>query len=64
MMHVYVNSVMTTGTNCAWADNGSVTGIFYLEAFDTFYVRKGMDKISGGTQSGPYWNNFMVEKVY
>ena len=55
---------MTLGTNCSWADNGSVTGIFYLEAFDTVYVRKWMDKISGGSQNGPYWNNFMIEKVY
>ena len=55
---------MTIGTNCHGYDNGSVTGIFYLEAFDTVYVRKWMDKISGGSQNGPYWNNFMIEKVY
>ena len=55
---------MTVGTNCGSYDNGSVTGIFYVEAFDTFYVRKMGDRISGGGQSGPYWNNFMVEKVY
>ena len=64
IMHAYVNSVMTIGTNCHGYDNGSVTGIFYLEAFDTVYVRKMGQPISGGGQNGPYWNNFMIEKVY
>ena len=63
-MHAYVNSEMTIGTNCHGYDNGSVTGIFHLEAFDTVYVRKWGQAISGGTQNGPYWNNFMIEKVY
>ena len=52
-MHAYVNSVMTMGTNCGGYDNGSVTGIFYLEAFDTVYVRKMVQAISGESQNGP-----------
>ena len=63
-MHAYVNSEMTIGTNCGGVDNGSATGIFHLEAFDTVYVRKWGQAISGGGQNGPYWNNFMIEKVY
>ena len=55
---------MTIGTNCSWADNGSVTGIFQLEVFDTIYIRKWMEQIAGAPDFGPYWNNFMIEKVY
>ena len=50
---------MTIGTNCSWADNGSVTGILKLEAFDTVYIRKWMEQIAGG----PYWNTFMIESL-
>ena len=50
----------TIGTDCSWGGNGSITGIFQLEVFDTIYIRKWLEKIAGG----PYWNTFMIEKVY
>lgn len=46
-------------TYCMWADNGSSTGIFYLNAFDTIHLEKSGERLAGGA----YFNNFMIEKV-
>ena len=54
-----INSKEVMGTFCMWADNGSSNGIFYLQPFDTVFVRKSNETIRwGGT-----WNNFMIEKI-
>lgn len=58
-MTAAINSAGVMSTYCMWADNGSTTGIFYLEAFDTVFVAKHDEKLVGGA----YWNNFMIEKI-
>ena len=47
------------GTCCSHANNGSSTGIFYLEAFDILSVGKSGQPLAGGA----YYNNIMIEKV-
>ena len=59
-MDAVINSTDVMGTYCMWADNGSSTGIFYLEAFDTVFVKKNGEKLS----HGGYRNNFMIEKIW
>ena len=54
-----INSTDVMGTHCMWADDGNANGIFYLEAFDTVFVKKAGEKIRGGG----YSNNFMIEKI-
>ena len=54
-----INSASVMSTFCMWADNGSSTGIFYLEAFDTVFVQKSHEKLTWGGNS----NNFMIEKI-
>ena len=54
-----INSSKVMSTYCMWADNGSTTGIFYLEAFDTVFVQKSHKKLTWGGNS----NNFMIEKI-
>ena len=56
---VDIDSKDVISTYCKWADNGSTTGIFYLEAFDTVFVRKSGERLA----LGAFWNNFMIEKV-
>ena len=58
-MNAVINSIGVMSTFCMWADNGSSTGIFYLEAFDTVFVKKSHEKLTWGGQS----NNFMIEKI-
>ena len=54
-----LNSTEVMMTFCMWADNGNANGIFYLEAFDTVFVKKGGENIRGGGLN----NNFMIEKI-
>ena len=56
---VQINNRDMMRTYCMYANNGSVNGIFYLEAFDTVFVSKYWEKLTGGG----YWNNFMIEKI-
>merc|ERR1712131_455661 len=56
---IHINNQDVLRTYCKWADNGSVSGIFYLEAFDTVFVYKSGEKLARG---GNY-NNFMIEKI-
>ena len=58
-LQVFINNQNMMRTYCMWANNGSVNGIFYLEALDTVFVRKYQEKL----QSGGYDNNFMIEKI-
>ena len=58
-MDAVINSRDVMGTYCMCADNGSSAGIFYLEAFDTVFVKKNGEKLS----QGGYRNNFMIEKI-
>ena len=58
-MNAVINSKDAMGTYCMWANNGSSNGIFYLEAFDTVFVRKTGERLRGGG----YWNNFMLKKI-
>merc|ERR1712126_261783 len=56
---VEIDSQPAVSTYCKWADNGSASGIFFLEAFDTVFLEKRHERLAGGA----YWNNFMIEKM-
>ena len=56
---VDINSKHAISTWCKWSNNGSETGIFYLEVFDTVFVRKRREPLAHGA----FWNNFMIEKI-
>ena len=56
---VEIDSKPAVSTYCKWADNGSASGIFYLEAFDTVFLEKSNERLAGGA----YRNNFMIEKM-
>ena len=56
---VMVDSEHKLTTFGKFASDGSTTGIFYLEAFDTVFVHK-----TGATlDNGAVRNNFMIQKV-
>ena len=59
MLQVRINNRDMMRTFCMWANNGNANGIFYLEAFDTVFVRKLGEKLV----YGGYDNNFMIEKI-
>ena len=58
-MDVDIDSIPVLGTFCSYADNGSASGIFYLDVMDTIFVEKADERLS----SGANWNNFMIEKI-
>ena len=58
-MEVQVNSTRVMLTYCKWAQTGNSNGIFYLEAFDTVFVKKGGQRLNVGA----FLNNFMIEKL-
>ena len=58
-LKVDIDSKPAVSTFCKYADNGSASGIFYLEAFDTVFLEKSSERLS----LGAYWNNFMIEKL-
>ena len=59
ILTVEIDSKPAVSTYCKWADNGSASGIFYLEAFDTVFLEKSNERLAGGA----YRNNFMIEKI-
>ena len=56
---VEIDSKPAVSTYCKYADNGSASGIFFLEAFDTVFLEKNHERLQGGAR----WNNFMIEKI-
>merc|ERR1712131_369675 len=59
-LEVHINNRAEMRTYCMYANNGSVNGIFYLEAFDTVFMRKFGEKLQN---NGLIDNNFMIEKI-
>ena len=58
-LQVLINNRQMMRTYCMWANNGNANGIFYLEAFDTVFVRKYGENF----KNGGFDNNFMIEKI-
>ena len=58
-LQVLINNRQMMRTYCMWANNGNANGIFYLEAFDTVFVRKYGENL----KNGGFDNNFMIEKI-
>ena len=58
-LEVKINNQGNLLTYCMWANNGNADGIFYLEAFDTVFVRKYGEKLAGGG----FDNIFLIEKI-